>query len=452
MALPRWYIYKNGQKSQVLRAFPPQHLLLLHALGSLFPSSHTPKGTKRALQTQGYMAKEEDVKKIELKVSVNCCDGCRKKVLKALSVKGVLKAAIHPTLPKVTVLGNADHRTLVKRLARRGKTAELWPAEPAKQDKGENKSESVEKEAVAAICNEICGKEVRDSGDGAKPKPEDNKEGGNPANGDCDKGEKKGAPKDAEICNGGAGNGSPTEDFAKNTNPTCAAATMPTAVTAPPPGLDYGVVNPPRTVVLGHGDARVPYGSVYHTMQPYPVPAVTNYYATNAYAARDQHYTSPPAYNYHHQVKVPPMSLPSQLGDYFSDENAVGKSAKPRMVDRIRRLSTREDSRPHLKVESDVPHQVLAARQARLQFLSARPRTRMRPTWLPELSEESMRLTKQCFMRLGPLYSSDSSSLVTPSNKSLQLSTSGYQSSGHADLELGVLACPVTVLTGSTDE
>ncbi|MQL99538.1 hypothetical protein Taro_032263 [Colocasia esculenta] len=51
-------------------------------------------------------------------------------------------------------------------------------------------------------------------------------------------------------------------------------------------------------------------------------------------------------------------------------------------------------------------------------------------------------------MRLGPIYSSDPSSLVTSSNKSLQLSTSGYQSSGHADLELGVLARPVTALTG----
>ncbi|MQM18225.1 hypothetical protein Taro_051213 [Colocasia esculenta] len=43
----------------------------------------------------------------------------------------------------------------------------------------------------------------------------------------------------------------------------------------------------------------------------------------------------------------------------------------------------------------------------------------------------------------------DPSSLVTP--LSLQLSTSGYQSSGHADLELGV-AHPVTILMGSTDE
>ncbi|MQL92900.1 hypothetical protein Taro_025535 [Colocasia esculenta] len=79
----------------------------------------------------------------------------------------------------------------------------------------------------------------------------------------------------------------------------------------------------------------------------------------------------------------------------FGDSDKAGASVAEvsRQVDKtkdgrpVRRLSIPEDSRPHLKVESDVPHQVLAARQARLQFLSARPRTRMRSTWLSELSE-----------------------------------------------------------------
>uniref|UniRef100_A0A0E0LSB2 HMA domain-containing protein n=1 Tax=Oryza punctata TaxID=4537 RepID=A0A0E0LSB2_ORYPU len=79
------------------------------------------------------MAKERDqlIKRVELKVSVNCCDGCRSKVLKALNLKGVLRTEVHPTAGRVAVVGDVDADRLVKRLAKVGKIAEVIIAQPS---------------------------------------------------------------------------------------------------------------------------------------------------------------------------------------------------------------------------------------------------------------------------------------------------------------------------------
>ncbi|GAV84015.1 HMA domain-containing protein, partial [Cephalotus follicularis] len=65
--------------------------------------------------------------KFELKVSVNCCGGCKKKVKKILQgVEGVLKTKIDPLQPKVTILGQVDPQILIKKLLKAGKQAEVW--------------------------------------------------------------------------------------------------------------------------------------------------------------------------------------------------------------------------------------------------------------------------------------------------------------------------------------
>ncbi|KAG0453719.1 hypothetical protein HPP92_025023 [Vanilla planifolia] len=98
------------------------------------------------------MARQETLKRVELKVNVNCCEGCKKKVLKTLCIEvglivhgfllGVLKTEIHPSLPKVTVTGAFDAGTLTRRLAKRGKAAELLLVEilEAGEQKGEKKT------------------------------------------------------------------------------------------------------------------------------------------------------------------------------------------------------------------------------------------------------------------------------------------------------------------------
>ncbi|OAY49545.1 heavy metal-associated isoprenylated plant protein 36 [Manihot esculenta] len=74
------------------------------------------------------------------KVSIHC-EGCRKKVRKVLQgIDGVYMTQIDSQQHKVTVTGNVDAETLIKKLARSGKHAELWPEKSEKKDKKSGKS------------------------------------------------------------------------------------------------------------------------------------------------------------------------------------------------------------------------------------------------------------------------------------------------------------------------
>ncbi|XP_022734074.1 heavy metal-associated isoprenylated plant protein 37-like [Durio zibethinus] len=78
------------------------------------------------------MTKEEDFKLLKiqtcvLKVSIHC-DGCKQKVKKLLQrIEGVLQVSMDAEQQKVTVLGSVDSATLIKKLIRAGKHAEVWP-------------------------------------------------------------------------------------------------------------------------------------------------------------------------------------------------------------------------------------------------------------------------------------------------------------------------------------
>ncbi|KAG9448971.1 hypothetical protein H6P81_008936 [Aristolochia fimbriata] len=77
------------------------------------------------------MTKEEDFKLLKiqtcvLKVNLHC-DGCKQKVKKLLQrIEGVYTVNIDAEQQKVTVSGNVDSATLIKKLVRAGKHAELW--------------------------------------------------------------------------------------------------------------------------------------------------------------------------------------------------------------------------------------------------------------------------------------------------------------------------------------
>ncbi|KAJ0881034.1 putative heavy metal-associated domain, HMA, heavy metal-associated domain superfamily [Helianthus annuus] len=76
------------------------------------------------------MSKEEFVKiqTCSLKVNIHC-DGCKRKVKKILQkVEGVYTINIDPEQSKVTVSGVVDPNTLIKKLAKSGKLAEIWGA------------------------------------------------------------------------------------------------------------------------------------------------------------------------------------------------------------------------------------------------------------------------------------------------------------------------------------
>ncbi|XP_048127845.1 heavy metal-associated isoprenylated plant protein 32-like [Rhodamnia argentea] len=64
-----------------------------------------------------------------LKVNIHC-DGCRKKVKKLVQkISGVQNVSIDAELGKVAVMGYVDPRTVIKKLAKSGKHAELWRAQ-----------------------------------------------------------------------------------------------------------------------------------------------------------------------------------------------------------------------------------------------------------------------------------------------------------------------------------
>ncbi|XP_068638894.1 heavy metal-associated isoprenylated plant protein 37-like [Aristolochia californica] len=77
------------------------------------------------------MTKEEDFKLLKiqtcvLKVNLHC-DGCKQKVKKLLQrIEGVYTVNVDAEQQKVTVSGNVDSATLIKKLIRAGKHAELW--------------------------------------------------------------------------------------------------------------------------------------------------------------------------------------------------------------------------------------------------------------------------------------------------------------------------------------
>ncbi|KAJ6726279.1 HEAVY METAL-ASSOCIATED ISOPRENYLATED PLANT PROTEIN 37 [Salix purpurea] len=77
------------------------------------------------------MTKEDDFKLLKiqtcvLKVNIHC-DGCKQKVKKILQrIEGVYQVSIDAEQQKVTVLGTVDSATLIKKLARAGKHAEVW--------------------------------------------------------------------------------------------------------------------------------------------------------------------------------------------------------------------------------------------------------------------------------------------------------------------------------------
>ncbi|KAL5700500.1 hypothetical protein ACHQM5_025935 [Ranunculus cassubicifolius] len=247
------------------------------------------------------MAKEIDLKKVELKVSLNCCDGCKRKVKKQLqSIDGVLKTEIDASQPKVTVLGNVDPKVLVKKLLKVGKQAEIWSTStasqmPATKDKKETSSDN--------------GKEQVVDGKGGVKHPDkevnvkfDMKE---QSNRDAEESKKK--VKDNSLV-----------EVAKNVIPSLQNENR-----EKPHKLDCQCC----CTQPGNADNA---SNVVSFPQP-------QYYSTTAVPALSYavpvSYVAPPVYpGYYFYERPTPSEAPVQLvqppvtraGDYFSDENTIG--------------------------------------------------------------------------------------------------------------------------------
>ncbi|KAJ4825990.1 hypothetical protein Tsubulata_033214 [Turnera subulata] len=80
-----------------------------------------------------------------LKVSIHC-QGCKKEVKKVLQrIDGVYTTTIDPQLQRVTVTGNIGAETLIKKLSKTGKHAELWPEKLSTKEKAAGKGNNMHK-------------------------------------------------------------------------------------------------------------------------------------------------------------------------------------------------------------------------------------------------------------------------------------------------------------------
>ncbi|KAK8960284.1 hypothetical protein KSP40_PGU001715 [Platanthera guangdongensis] len=94
-----------------------------------------------------------EIQTVALKVSIHC-EGCKKKVKKVLQrVEGVGRIDIDSKQNKVTVTGSANGESLIQKLCKYGKQAEIWPdSKPSAAGKssGEPKEDENENAASAA--------------------------------------------------------------------------------------------------------------------------------------------------------------------------------------------------------------------------------------------------------------------------------------------------------------
>ncbi|WJX27846.1 hypothetical protein P8452_16627 [Trifolium repens] len=270
-----------------------------------------------------------------LKVSIHC-EGCRKKVKKVLKrIDGVFTATIDSQQQKVTVTGNVAVETLLRKLVKAGKHAEIWPenidgkgknsGKEKKKDKNEPKeAQSLQNkgtESVAKKCENVGKNKNKKSKTGTAESPEKSPAGNHvaPVDGGGEGSDKKKKKKDG--CGGGNGSSNGLCTVAKsgpahtgfqfqnlgqgmahqmNLSPTRQQSFLYSSETGYPPMIyvssDYNRLYP-----MG----RVCDPSYYVPSSPYTCPSLLDQYQYGTY-----------------QLQSGPL-VPFE---YFSDENANGCS------------------------------------------------------------------------------------------------------------------------------
>ncbi|KAK9992287.1 hypothetical protein SO802_027272 [Lithocarpus litseifolius] len=146
-----------------------------------------------------------------LKVSLHC-EGCKRKVRKVLqSIDGVFTTSFDSEQNKVTVIGNVAVETLIKKLVKTGKHAEIWPEKLVGKEKKSGKAKNKDKEndpESGIVCsdqkNENPCEKVEE-----KPKKNGSESGGkSPENYPAGEVDQKGS--ESEVGAGGGGGASGT--------------------------------------------------------------------------------------------------------------------------------------------------------------------------------------------------------------------------------------------------
>ncbi|KAK7292279.1 hypothetical protein RIF29_08057 [Crotalaria pallida] len=271
-----------------------------------------------------------------LKVYIHC-EGCRRKVKKVLrSIDGVFTTTIDPQLQKVTVTGSVGVETLIRKLLKAGKRAEVWPENLSGKAKGKKKNEQRDQESVenhaesksnkkeiegADKCNNSKSKtnNLKTGGNSpgkspaANQAPEPDHKGGQSEGGDGKRGEEgSGKKKKKKGQSGGNGNGNNVlNNAASNSAPAHT-------------GSQFQMnLSPTRQQTYPYAETYYPplvYFSTYNNINNlYPMGRMMDdpsYYVPQLpYMSAGLDYDHP---YYYHQVQ----SAPLVSFEIFSDENA----------------------------------------------------------------------------------------------------------------------------------
>ncbi|XP_004494359.1 uncharacterized protein [Cicer arietinum] len=278
-----------------------------------------------------------------LKVLIHC-DGCTKRVKKILQgIEGVYTTEIDSREHKVTVTGNVEAETLIKKLSRSGKSVELWPQiekppadkkkkakKPSKsmvendeniidnnKEKENQKKNSTEPDGDSGSGDQGCIDDV--VGDG-EDSDSDKEHGDNKCDGSSG-GKKKKKKKKKNKGNGSAAAASNNEGVEKETTIDAhvlekVATTTPKEIINIPP-IQHVYPYPPQ-MYYSHPPQvpppPPPYGLSYNTS--YPVSSTSSYYV------------GAPVMPMHAYSRMPPPPPPSDpIKNYYAhhdDDNEGG--------------------------------------------------------------------------------------------------------------------------------
>ncbi|KAL2339039.1 hypothetical protein Fmac_013485 [Flemingia macrophylla] len=231
-----------------------------------------------------------------LKVSIHC-EGCRRKVKKVLqSIDGVFTTTIDPQQQKVTVTGSVGVETLIRKLVKAGKRAELWPEDvTAVKGKSSGKEKKQKKNEAESVEN--TNGEPNTSNSAKSKGVEKNGEKQNVVGGESEAAEQKSEGGKKKKKKGGGGH---IESL-----PDCSSGQMNLSPTRQQSYLypeSYGY--PPLLYLASHNNRLSPMGTLggpSYLVSPFPY-------------IMDHH---PYHYHHHHHHRV--QSAPFEI---FSDENA----------------------------------------------------------------------------------------------------------------------------------
>ncbi|KAI8561635.1 hypothetical protein RHMOL_Rhmol04G0355900 [Rhododendron molle] len=265
-----------------------------------------------------------------LKVSIHC-EGCKRKVKKVLqSIDGVYTTTIDSQQHKATVTGNVKAETLIKKLVKTGKHAELWPEKVAGKEKksgeagnGEkgndpkgNDPKENEKSSREEIDNPIEDSEVKPDNSEGKPPEEDPAGDISPANGN------NGVTEKMDGGHGGKKKKRGRKGNSSDTGSSSAGATASSGSQNRKVGPDHGM----DQIDLGHTRQHL---EVHNPAYYVPDPAyVLSYSAANpSKTDGPTYYVSASPYTYAStKPGVDPVQATPPLDSFriFSDENPNG--------------------------------------------------------------------------------------------------------------------------------